>query len=90
MPTSLLPVNNDNKYVYLWSQFGLPSLYGNTDYEERAYLHYGGDCAFGMSAISALQLVAAPEPATLIVLGTGLLLGGGAIRRRNRRQASQE
>jgi hypothetical protein len=74
-----------NDYLYLWSQFGLPAPYNNNDgYEEWAFMHRGS----GTNEFQPLPGV--PEPATLVMLGTGLLIGGGAIRRRNRRQAAQK
>jgi hypothetical protein len=90
IPTSVLPkpVNggsSPNKYLYLWSQFGLPEPFGNNDgYEEWAFLNRNGgpDEPFNPSTV--------PEPTTLVMLGTGLLFGVAAIRRRNRRQPATE
>lgn len=82
--TTLFPsgINGNNDYLYLWSQFGLPKPYDNNDgYEEWAFMHKG-------NGPNEFQPLGTPEPATLVMLGTGLLLGGGAIRRRNRRQAA--
>jgi len=79
IPTSVLPTNgNNNTYLYLWSQFGLPSPYGNNDgYEEWAYIHAG-------PGVSDAFNLPNPEPGSLILLGTGLLLGGKALRLRRR------
>ena len=78
IPTSLVPSDTDNKYIYLWSQFGLPAPYVNNDgYEEWAVrANLGSPTAFNIAAI--------PEPGTLLLLGTGLAMGAGALRRRSK------
>jgi hypothetical protein len=87
LPTTMFNVPN-NSYLYLWSQFGVPNPYQDNDgYEEWAYLHKGqgtSDCC---------NLTTAPEPASLVLLGSGLAAASSAMLRRRRaarKQAAQQ
>ena len=83
IPTSYLNVGatDANKYVYLWSQFGLPSPDGNNGgYEEWAVrADLGSPTPFN---------VVNPEPASLILLGTGLVAGSRYLRRSRKKAAA--
>ena len=83
IPTGTLGVS-PNKYVYLWSQFGLPSPDGNNDgYEEWAV-------KANLGSVTPFNALTTPEPASLILLGSGLVAGGGYLRRSRKKAASQK
>jgi len=72
-------IDSGEQYLYLWSQFGRPMDIGNNNdgYEEWAYLGMSQGVPF-----ETLALTHAPEPGSLILLGSGLLLGGSMLRKR--------
>ncbi len=87
IPTSLFGTNaNQNKYIYLWSQFGLPAPDGNNDgYEEWAIRRTAGS---GPGTPTPFNLAGTPEPASLILLGSGLVAGSGYLRRSRKKAAA--
>jgi hypothetical protein len=77
IPVSTLGAPSNSTYVYLWSQFGLPEVH-----DVYKFGNDGGAEVWKIRDTTPPFVSAVPEPASVFLLGTGLLIGAAFLRKR--------